>query len=118
MFLGMLALIVLQSPLLNTQSANPPPTSGNAMAWYLPIDADSLPPIGSQQEPSMYFQLVCNIAEYFYTNVSVILPLQSDCCRPLYLSLILLQNPFYHLHCSSLALAIVLNCLVGCISPT
>ena len=34
---GVLLLMFLQSPLLNTGSANPPPKLGDAMTWYVPI---------------------------------------------------------------------------------
>ena len=35
-FIAFLMLMVLQSPLLNTRSTNPPPNFGGAMTWYVP----------------------------------------------------------------------------------
>ena len=34
---GVLLLMVLQSLLLNIEYTNPPPKSGDAMTWYIPI---------------------------------------------------------------------------------
>ena len=82
MFLGMLALMVLQSSLLNTQSANPPPTSGDATAWYLSSNGDPLPLEGTTSRNRLpvrseyVFAIgVQHTAKHFYPNVSVILPL-------------------------------------------